>query len=103
MMNKDKGEEGFRNLNEALVEKYGSVENYHPKSKPNGLPKTFITARRSRLFEYCRKTRWIGAGLFVASLIFFLHAVWISNDEKKPVFGSKLLMANIFIRHGDRK
>lgn len=47
--------------------------------------------------------RWIGAALFVAASIFCLYEIWVLSNEKLPIVTSKLLMVNIFTRHGDRK
>lgn len=56
-----------------------------------------------RMIEKFLNIRWIGAAFFVAASIFCLYEIWVLSNEKPPIITSKLLMVNIFTRHGDRR
>lgn len=63
-------------------------------------------SNRNKGFKMVEKwfnIRWIGAALFVAASVFCLYEIWVLSNQKPPIVTNKLLMVNIFTRHGDRK
>lgn len=100
-----KGREEFAGLDQGSAKYYGSRDNYYySQGKLKTQPKSVRPSEGvAEVLKKGLDIRCIGTGLIVVCLIFYLHGAWISSAEKKQVATSKLLMVNVFIRHGDRK